>query len=81
MKQDVRPDTLTAAEKERLNAEVKQLAEILQALRAKKQQRTSPTPDIFSGQPIFTGTRVPIETLFDHLEAGVLLDEFPTVSI
>ncbi len=36
MKQDVRPDTLTAAEKERLDAEVKQLAEILQALRAKK---------------------------------------------
>ncbi|MEJ7663881.1 MAG: DUF433 domain-containing protein [Hymenobacter sp.] len=41
-------------------------------------------PDILGGQPVFTGTRVPVETLFDHLEAGVPLDEFlddfPTVS-
>ena len=41
-------------------------------------------PDILGGQPVFAGTRVPIETLFDHLEAGVPLDEFladfPTVS-
>jgi uncharacterized protein (DUF433 family) len=32
--------------------------------------------DILNGQPVFTGTRVPVETLFDHLEAGVSLDEF-----
>jgi uncharacterized protein (DUF433 family) len=32
--------------------------------------------DILGGQPVFKGTRVPIETLFDHLEAGVSLDEF-----
>jgi uncharacterized protein (DUF433 family) len=41
-------------------------------------------PDILSGQTVFAGTRVPIETLFDHLEAGVSLDEFlddfPTVT-
>ena len=41
-------------------------------------------PDILGGQPVFAGTRVPIETLFDHLEAGVPLAEFladfPTVS-
>ena len=40
--------------------------------------------DILNGQPVFSGTRVPIESLFDHLEAGVSLDEFlddfPTVS-
>jgi len=40
--------------------------------------------DILSGQPVFKGTRVPIESLFDHLEAGVSLDEFlydfPSVS-
>ena len=40
--------------------------------------------DILSGQPVFAGTRVPVETLFDHLEAGVplgeFLDDFPTVS-
>lgn len=36
MKRDIRPTTLSAAEKERLDAEVKQLAELLQALRAEK---------------------------------------------
>src|SRR4030095_11759931 len=40
--------------------------------------------EILGGQPVFTGTRVPIETLFNHLERGVSLDEFlldfPTVS-
>ena len=40
--------------------------------------------NVLGGQQVFTGTRVPIETLFDHLEAGVPLDEFlddfPTVS-
>ena len=39
--------------------------------------------DILSGNPVFRGTRVPIQTLFDHLEKGVSLDEFlddfPTV--
>ncbi|RIV23737.1 DUF433 domain-containing protein [Fibrisoma montanum] len=33
-------------------------------------------PDILGGIPVFTGTRVPVESLFDHLEAGVALDEF-----
>ncbi|RYZ66366.1 MAG: DUF433 domain-containing protein [Proteobacteria bacterium] len=41
-------------------------------------------PDILSGTPVFKGTRVSIETLFDHLEAGdsleVFLDDFPSVS-
>ena len=40
--------------------------------------------DILGGQVVFTGTRVPVESIFDHLEAGVSLDEFlddfPTVS-
>lgn len=40
--------------------------------------------DTLGGQPVFKGTRVTIETLFDHLEAGISLDEFlddfPTVS-
>lgn len=39
---------------------------------------------ILGGQPVFAGTRVPVESLFDHLEAGVSLDEFlddfPTVT-
>lgn len=41
-------------------------------------------PDIHSGTPVFFGTRVPVKTLFDHLEAGdsleVFLDDFPSVS-
>jgi uncharacterized protein (DUF433 family) len=41
-------------------------------------------PEIHSGTPVFHGTRVPIKTLFDHLEAGdsleLFLDDFPTVS-
>lgn len=40
--------------------------------------------EILGGQPVFKGTRVPIETLFAHLEKGVSLDEFledfPSVS-
>jgi uncharacterized protein (DUF433 family) len=40
--------------------------------------------DILGGQPVFSGTRVPVESLFDHLEAGIsleeFLDDFPTVS-
>jgi uncharacterized protein (DUF433 family) len=40
--------------------------------------------EILGGQPVFTGTRVPVESLFDHLEAGIslaeFLDDFPTVS-
>ncbi len=33
-------------------------------------------PDILGGTPVFTGTRVPIKTLFDYLEAGDSVDEF-----
>jgi uncharacterized protein (DUF433 family) len=40
-------------------------------------------PDILNGIPVFYGTRVPIETLFIHLQKGIPLDEFlddfPTV--
>ena len=42
------------------------------------------SPDILGGTPVFRGTRVPIETLLDCLEAGESLDdflrEFPTVT-
>ena len=33
-------------------------------------------PDILSGTPVFVGTRVPVQSLFDFLEAGDTLDEF-----
>ena len=29
-----------------------------------------------SGTPVFTGTRVPIKTLFDYVESGKTLDAF-----
>ena len=32
--------------------------------------------DILGGNPVFKGTRVPVETLFLHLEKGVPLQEF-----
>jgi uncharacterized protein (DUF433 family) len=32
--------------------------------------------DIQNGQAVFTGTRVPIQTLFWHLEKGITMEEF-----
>jgi uncharacterized protein (DUF433 family) len=41
-------------------------------------------PEILGGTPVFRGTRVPIQTLFDYLEGGDTLEEFlagfPTVT-
>lgn len=41
-------------------------------------------PEVHGGMPVFRGTRVPVKTLFDHIEAGdeleVFLDDFPSVS-
>jgi len=41
-------------------------------------------PEILGGTPVFVGTRVPLKSLYDHLEAGDTLDEFlesfPSVS-
>ena len=41
-------------------------------------------PETLGGTPVFAGTRVPVKTLFDYLEAGDclddFLDDFPTVS-
>ena len=40
-------------------------------------------PEKMSGAPVFTGTRVPINHLFDYLKAGdslnIFLTDFPTV--
>lgn len=40
-------------------------------------------PEIMGGTPVFTGTRVPIQTLFDYFEGGdslqQFLNDFPTV--
>ena len=41
-------------------------------------------PDIQSGTPVFAGTRVPVQNLFDYLEEGdslnVFLRQFPSVT-
>lgn len=41
-------------------------------------------PDILGGTPVFVGTRVPMRTLLDYLEAGdsldMFLEHFPSVS-
>lgn len=41
-------------------------------------------PEIHGGTPVFTGTRVPVKALIDHLKAGESLDYFlegfPSVS-
>ena len=33
-------------------------------------------PDILGGTPVFLGTRVPVQSLFDYIEGGDTLDEF-----
>lgn len=48
------------------------------------EQAISRDPDVMHGTPVFRGTRVPVQTLFDYLEGGETLDDFldgfPTVS-
>lgn len=42
------------------------------------------SPDVMGGTPVFSGTRVPVQTFLDYLEGGEtindFLDGFPTVS-
>lgn len=44
----------------------------------------STSPGVLGGTPVFTGTRVPVQTLIDYLERGETIDEFlegfPTVT-
>ncbi len=44
----------------------------------------SRSSEIMGGTPVFAGTRVPIQTLLDYLEAGETIDAFfegfPTVT-
>ncbi len=41
-------------------------------------------PEVMSGAPVFAGTRVPIQNLFDYIEGGEdlseFIDDFPSVS-
>jgi uncharacterized protein (DUF433 family) len=44
----------------------------------------SVNPNVLGGTPVFAGTRVPVEALFDHLRGGYTIDyfleQFPSVS-
>jgi uncharacterized protein (DUF433 family) len=45
---------------------------------------TSSSPGVMGGAPVFTRTRVPVQTLIDYLEDGETIDDFlegfPTVT-
>jgi uncharacterized protein (DUF433 family) len=49
-----------------------------------KHSIVSTSPDVMGGTAVFAGTRVPVQTLLDYLEAGDTIDEFlegfPSVS-
>jgi len=49
-----------------------------------EQPIVSRDPGVMGGTPVFGGTRVPVQTLLDYLEAGESIDDFiagfPTVS-
>ena len=49
-----------------------------------QQSVISRNPEVMGGTPVFTGTRVPVQTLLDYLEAGESIDDFiagfPSVS-
>ena len=42
------------------------------------------SPDVMGGTAVFSGTRVPVQTLLDYLESGESIDDFlagfPSVS-
>lgn len=48
-----------------------------------KRKIIASAPDVMGGTPCFAGTRVPVQTLLDYLEAGDSIDDFlegfPTV--
>ena len=48
------------------------------------QEAITRDPEVMHGTPVFRGTRVPVQTLFDYLEGGDSLEDFlegfPTVS-
>jgi len=40
------------------------------------EQVVSCAPEVMGGTPVFVGTRVPVQTLMDYLEAGESIDDF-----
>jgi uncharacterized protein (DUF433 family) len=55
----------------------------MEAQMTRRAQVVHSDPEILGGTPVFVGTRVPVQTLFDYLEGQhsleAFLDDFPTV--
>jgi uncharacterized protein (DUF433 family) len=45
-------------------------------MRASKKSPIVSSPDVLGGTPVFAGTRVPVQTLFEYLEGGDTIDDF-----
>ncbi len=60
------------------------LATSIQRCAMTKDQLIQSSKNVLGGTPVFAGTRVPVQTFIDYLEAGDrlddFLDDFPTVS-
>jgi len=41
-----------------------------------KKSVISRSPEVMGGTPVFSGTRVPVQTLLDYLESGESIDDF-----
>ena len=56
----------------------------MDGMRAESHSVVHSDPEISGGMPVFRGTRVPVQSLFDYLEGGetldYFLDQFPSVS-
>ena len=61
-------DALKLPEQERI--------ELAARLHAQTSSVVSADPDVMSGAPVFHGTRVLVQTLIEHLEAGDSIDDF-----
>lgn len=57
---------------------------IIEQMNAEPNSAVHCDPEISGGTPVFHGTRVPVQSLFDYLEGGEtldrFLDQFPSVS-
>lgn len=53
-----------------------QRAELAARLLAQESSVISAQPGVMSGAPVFKGTRVLVQTLIEHLEAGDSIDDF-----
>ena len=54
----------------------RRVTRILEISKTRPSEIVHSDPSILGGTPVFVGTRVPIQSLFDYLEGGETLDEF-----